>query len=206
METDKSSSILDWLESVPTDANSLLILGLAGPPRLSQLFPTCSSPVSHAVLSTAQRKGWRIIFLMTNSSMLRHKRWKHARTVEKLLPFPVRAVSSNGIKIFETLRSMEFQNNPVLTTHLQLTAIAYKISRSKNFKTPPAYADSFGKNFPFSIVYSLSSSKDENNSTSRPEVSTRSTRFTCIFLIFYQHSDKSALQSVTRYIPLCTPQ
>jgi hypothetical protein len=52
METDKSSSILDWLESVPTDADSLLILdsvrGLAGPPRLCQRFPICSSSVSHA--------------------------------------------------------------------------------------------------------------------------------------------------------------
>lgn len=189
METDKSSSILDWLESVPTDANSANFGQRTG----SSLFPpdslNFSPPVprlshTHAVLSTAQRKGWHndeFIYAETQAM--------EACTNGGETPvLSRRAVSSNGIKIFETLRSMGFQNNPVLTTHLQLTAIAYKISRSKNFRTPPAYADSFGKNFPFSIVYSLSSSKDENNSTSRPEVSTRSTRFTCIFLIFSLHS------------------
>ena len=96
METDKSSSILDWLESVPTDANSLLILHSVRvwpvPPDCLSFFPFVPRPShTHAVLSTAQRKRWRIIFLMTNPPILRHKRWKYAPMVEKLLPFPARA-------------------------------------------------------------------------------------------------------------------
>jgi hypothetical protein len=52
MGTEKSSLVLDWLESLSTDAScSLLNLdsegGPAGPPELSQSFPFCSSPISH---------------------------------------------------------------------------------------------------------------------------------------------------------------
>ena len=51
METDRLSRVFDWLKSVSAGANSLLnldsIQGLAGPPKLSQFFPTCSSPIPH---------------------------------------------------------------------------------------------------------------------------------------------------------------
>ncbi len=49
--TEKPTSILDWLQSVPAAASSQLFLenigGPASPPQPSQLFPPCSSPVSH---------------------------------------------------------------------------------------------------------------------------------------------------------------
>ena len=62
LETEESSSILDWLESVPTNADSQLNLdnvgGPASPPWPSQLFPTCSphvSPTNHPLLRTSPR-------------------------------------------------------------------------------------------------------------------------------------------------------
>jgi hypothetical protein len=50
LDVEKLSSILDWLDSFPTAANSQLNLdgvgGLPRPPRPSKSFPTCSSPAS----------------------------------------------------------------------------------------------------------------------------------------------------------------
>jgi hypothetical protein len=61
----------------------LAIQGQADTPRSLNFFPPVPPPHPQAVLSTAQSKGWRTLFLMTNSPMLRRK------MVEKHLPFPV---------------------------------------------------------------------------------------------------------------------
>jgi hypothetical protein len=62
-------------------------------------------------------------------------------------------------------------------------AYEWRISRSENWSKPPAYATSLGKYFSFLIVLSYNFLRFGKTSTDAPirGVSTRSTRFTCVW-------------------------